>query len=149
MFRVVEKKLSMPEYNGIVEESLKCSIFGVFGKQFKMYQEQMRDDRNNTSYLNHFSSSDILTDENQLFRALLYFNLPFESIIKQNLVPTRTFDYCPLNEQDKQSKNLGNLIEEFEKFTTQDSSKSGNNKNIPSVLLLKVDMDQEDSGEER
>jgi hypothetical protein len=64
MFRVVEKKLSMPEYNGIVEESLKCSIFGVFGKQFKMFQEQMRDDRSNNSYLNHFAASDILTDEN-------------------------------------------------------------------------------------
>jgi hypothetical protein len=104
----------MLEYNGIVEESLKCSIFvGVFGKQFKMYQEQMRDDRNNTSYLNHFSASEILTDENQLFRALLYFNLPFDSIIKQNLVPTRTFYFFPLNKQDEQSKNLGNPSIQF------------------------------------
>jgi len=37
MFRVVEKKLQMPEFGGIVEESLNCSIFGIFGKQYKLF----------------------------------------------------------------------------------------------------------------
>ena len=37
MLRAVEKKLQMPEFGGIVEESLKCSIFGIFGKNFKTF----------------------------------------------------------------------------------------------------------------
>jgi hypothetical protein len=37
LFKSVEKKLSMPEYGGIVDEALKCSIFGQFGKNFKLF----------------------------------------------------------------------------------------------------------------
>ena len=35
MFKVVEKKLQQPE---VGEESLKSSIFGVFGQNFKMFK---------------------------------------------------------------------------------------------------------------
>ena len=37
MFRVVDKKLTLPEFGGIMEDALKSYIFGVFGKTFKYF----------------------------------------------------------------------------------------------------------------
>lgn len=34
LFKSVEKKLNIPEFGGIVDEALKCSVFGQFGKNF-------------------------------------------------------------------------------------------------------------------
>ena len=45
MFRVVDKKLTLPEFGGIVEDSLKCSIFGVFGKTFKKFKSELVRDK--------------------------------------------------------------------------------------------------------
>ena len=38
LFKAVEKKLQVPEFPGIVEEALKCSIFGQFGKTFNLFE---------------------------------------------------------------------------------------------------------------
>lgn len=34
IFRAVEKKLILPKFPGIVEDSLKCQIFGQFGQNY-------------------------------------------------------------------------------------------------------------------
>ena len=39
MFRAVERKLQMPDFTGIVEDSLKCQVFGVFGQNYKRYMQ--------------------------------------------------------------------------------------------------------------
>lgn len=79
MFKVVEKKLQNPQ---VGEESLKSSIFGVFGQNFKMFKTiYQKDEEKEKSYLNYFNGSDILSDD-QLFKSLLYFNLPYDIIVK-------------------------------------------------------------------
>jgi hypothetical protein len=37
LFKSVEKRLQVPEFGGIVDEALKCSVFGQFGKTFRMF----------------------------------------------------------------------------------------------------------------
>ena len=144
MFRVVEKKLQMPEFGGIVEESLNCSIFGIFGKQYKLFQSKLQKEEKH-NYLNFFSQSEILTEDLQLFKALLYFNLPYEAIVSKQVEPNLMFSFVP--DQDDKNKNLGNLIEQFE---SQSEGKAGSKgKTAPSIILMKVDLGQEDNGEER
>lgn len=45
------------------------------------------------SYLDFFSDSNILVEDMQMLRALLYFNLPYESIIKNQLKSEKLFHY--------------------------------------------------------
>ena len=44
-------------------------------------------------FLNYFAESEILTDEYPLMKALLYFNLPFDAIIKTLREPKLIFKY--------------------------------------------------------
>lgn len=37
LFKSVEKRLQMPEHGGIVDDALKCSVFGQFGKNFRYF----------------------------------------------------------------------------------------------------------------
>ena len=39
MFRAVERKLQMPDFTGIVEDSLKCQVFGVFGQHYRKHMK--------------------------------------------------------------------------------------------------------------
>jgi len=104
----------MPEFGGIVEESLKCSIFGIFGKNFKHFQQQHDKDDKKDAYLNFFANSEILTEDLHLFKALLYFNLDYETIIKNVLEPKKIFDYRIEGNDDKNERDIGKLIEQFE-----------------------------------
>lgn len=81
LFKSVEKKLQVPEFGGIVEEALKCSIFGEFGKTFKEFLKHNTND-SKQPYLDFFRESNILVEDLHLLRALLYFNLPYETIVK-------------------------------------------------------------------
>lgn len=63
----------------------------------------------------------------QLLRALLYFNLPYESIVKDQLVPEKCFDNS-IDSVEKQ--DIGDLIEVFENY---------GDTITPSVILMKVD----------
>lgn len=45
------------------------------------------------NYLDFFSDSHILVEDMQMLRALLYFNLPYESIIKNQLKSEKLFHY--------------------------------------------------------
>lgn len=81
LFKSVEKKMQVPEFGGIVEEALKCSIFGEFGKTFKEFLKHNTND-SKQPYLDFFRESNILVEDLHLLRALLYFNLPYETIVK-------------------------------------------------------------------
>lgn len=136
----------MPEFGGIVEESLKCSIFGIFGKNFKHFQQQHDKDDKKDAYLNFFPNSEILTEDLQLFKALLYFNLDYETIIKNVLEPKKIFEYRIEGNDDKNERDIGKLIEQFEQ------SSGGKNKEMKgnsSILLMKIDMGTDEEGLER
>ena len=47
--------------------------------------------------MNYFAESEILTDEYPLYKALLYFNLPFDSIIKDLVKPKLIFKHDIMN----------------------------------------------------
>ena len=81
MFRAVERKLQMPEFTGIVEDSLKCQVFGVFGHNYKMYTDHHSKSDDRDKFMNYFHDSAIFSEMPLVYRALLYFNLPYEPII--------------------------------------------------------------------
>jgi len=72
----------MPNFTGIVEESLKCQVFGVFGQNYKRYttQHSQSDDKYKDKFMNYFNDSEIFGEMPLVYRALLYFNLPYEII---------------------------------------------------------------------
>lgn len=81
-----------------------------------------------------------------MFKALLYFNLPYESIIQHVVAPKKIFDYRIEEAADKKSeKTLGDLIEQFEKYTEGKSSV----KTTPSIILMKIEMGTDEEGTER
>ena len=79
----------MPDFTGIVEDSLKSQVFGVFGQNYKRYMQQHdRDDKYKDKFYNYFNESEIFNENMPLvYRALLYFNLPYEPIISEMWKP--------------------------------------------------------------
>jgi hypothetical protein len=64
-----------------VEDSLKCQIFGQFGENYSRFTKTYpQHNENYYKFLNYFSESEILEKE-PVNKYMLYFNLPFESII--------------------------------------------------------------------
>jgi hypothetical protein len=110
----------MPKFSGIVEDSLKCQIFGQFGRNYRMFMNQHPKDEKRDIFLNYFAQSEILTDEYPLFKALLYFNLPYESIIKDLLQPRIIFNYNRETSADD-DQSLGKIIEKFEEIRNNQS----------------------------
>ena len=82
MFRAVERKLQKPDFTGIVDDALKCQVFGVFGKHYRWYMEQ-HDGKQMDKFYNYFSDSEIFAETAPIYRALLYFNLPYDPIISE------------------------------------------------------------------
>ena len=130
----------MPEFVGIVEESLKCSIFGIFGKNFSTFQQQQIKGPKYDKVFNVFGNSDILAEENQLLAALLYFNLPYESIIKDVKMPNKIASYPISRQGDTDGNNINDLIEKFEHVKS---------KSTPSVILIKIEKRENHDGDER
>ena len=52
----------------------------------------------------------------QLLRALIYFNLPYETIVKDQLLPEKIFEHSA---DDNSQKDIGDLIEVFEIIRTR------------------------------
>ena len=80
-------------------------------------------------HLDAFSGSNILNDEKQLYRALLYFNLPYETIVEAELQPHKIFEY---SKDQQEKKDIGDLIEQIEQVNHESPLQS-------SVILLKVE----------
>lgn len=66
-------------------------------------------------------------------KALLYFNLPFDAIIKDVLKPKLIFKYDSQLNGDGDNK-LDKIIEEFEGI------RNNQNQSTPSIILMKVDL---------
>ena len=133
IFRAVEKKLILPKFPGIVEDSLKCQIFGQFGQNYGEFTKLYPQNDKQVTFLNYFAESEILTDEYPLMKALLYFNLPFDAIIKDLVKPKLIFKYDSQLNGDGDNK-LDKIIEEFEGI------RNHQNQNTPSIILMKVDL---------
>jgi len=82
--RAIEERLEIPD-NNIVEESVQKSMFGIFSKNFKIFKDTQP---NNIDIIfkKYFKNSNILDD---ISRIILYFNLPYQQIIKDRIEPTR------------------------------------------------------------
>ena len=143
MFRAVERKLQMPDFTGIVEDSLQCQVFGVFGKNYRLHMQQHdRDDKYRDKFYSYFSESEIFNETAPIYRALLYFNLPYDPIISEMWKPQLMFSYrSDDNETDK--KELSQIIEEFEVAHDQRHDGQGRGKRsgdaAPNIILMKVD----------
>ena len=73
LFNAVEFKLSDSKQSSIVTDSLKCQIFGAFSQNYKLWQQKGM----GIEFVSYFHGSKILAEENEaIYRALLYFNLP-------------------------------------------------------------------------
>ena len=108
MFKAIDRKLHIPEFTGIVEDSLKCQIFGVFGTNYKKYMDQhSKDDKYKDKFLNYFNDSEIFNSIGvpMVYRALLYFNLPYDTIISEMWKPQLMFTYRE-DDQESEKKEL-------------------------------------------
>lgn len=82
--RAIEEKLEVPD-NNIVEESVQRSMFGIFARNFKLYKETTGGDMD-VIFRKFFKGSNIL---DEISRIILYFNLPYNPIIKEKIEPVR------------------------------------------------------------
>jgi hypothetical protein len=86
--------------------------------------------------------SKILTEK--LYRSLLYFNLPYETIIERNIKPTRMFKWESGQEFEFKGKGggeeytIGKLIENFEKGAAALGGGSNHKVLIPNIILMSV-----------
>lgn len=76
----------------------------------------------------YFKDSQILNDK---LRTILYFNLPFSTIIKDRIMPIKIF---PKSNSDDTS--IQTLLEEFE--DKQNTTRQAN------IILMKVDSEEKD-----
>lgn len=75
LFSSIDKKLEKMKFGGIIEDSLKNSIFGVFGDNYGKHRE--RGDNKFLGYFEEGKQKSLILEE-KIFRSLLYFNLPYD-----------------------------------------------------------------------
>jgi hypothetical protein len=126
LFNSIEKKLKISEYGGQVDEALRCSVFGEFSKNFKLYQTHMKQFSDNKQQFSEFFRESAILGEELLMRALLYFNLPFETIVKNQLQPERVFHY---SSAQKERVKVSHMFARPEFLKSQ----------TPSVVLMKIE----------
>ena len=126
LFNSIEKKLKISEYGGQVDEALRCSVFGEFSKNFKQYQTHMKQYTDNKHHFSEFFRESAILGEELLMRALLFFNLPYETIVREQLQPERVFHY---SSSQKERVKVSHMCTkpEFAKSQT------------PSVVLMKIE----------
>lgn len=109
IFSMIEKKWSQHDKESILEDSLKNSIFGVFGTNYAQFINQHNKEETKAAISHCFAESNIL--EEPIHRALLYFNLPYDLIVKNVKKPRCLFDF----EKNKTQKKIEDVLEAFEK----------------------------------
>ena len=98
MFNLIEEKTNLINQkkgtksqitsSSIVQDSIKRSVFGVFSLNYNRYKELGKKESHEI-WKNYFKDSLILSD---VERCLLYFNLPFDDIIREEIKPEKLFD---------------------------------------------------------
>ena len=77
-----------------------------------------------------------------VYRALLYFNLPYETIISEMWKPQLMFTYRQ-EDPESEKKELSQIIEEFEVAHDARPDGQGRSKRsgdaAPNIILMKVD----------
>jgi len=101
MFNLIEEKTSNMTLSkqqkhkttmqsaSIVSDSIERSVFGVFSKNYKRYKDMPGKKDNMEIWKYFFITSKIMND---VQRCLLYFNLPFDDIIKEEIKPMLLFE---------------------------------------------------------
>ena len=104
----------------IVDESIQRSLFGYFSMNYNRYNKERIAGNKDTLEIwkNIFSMTKILKQD--VYRSLLYFNLPYAEIIAQNKIKPEllysNYDLGTLNKNDNKSENpMIQMLEKFDK----------------------------------
>jgi len=120
--------------NSIVSDSIERSVFGVFSKNYKLYKELPGKKDSMEIWKNFFINSKILND---VQRCLLYFNLPFNDIIKEEIKPILLFEQDLKNVAAKGNNFLNEMLNKFEKV-------KDDKIRLANIILLQVPNNQQD-----
>jgi hypothetical protein len=110
----------------IVQDSIQRSVFGVFSQNYKLYKDLPGKKENVEIWKNYFIASSILDD---VQRSLLYFNLPFDAIIREEIKPELLFQQDLRNVSAKGNNFLNDMLNTFEQ------AKDGQ-KRLANIILL-------------
>jgi len=107
-------------------------MFGQFGLNYKLYKEAPRHDSFD-KFEEYFNDSVIL--EEKLYRALMYFNLPYESVVKKGMKPQKKFTWELGG--DTSENTVEHLIEKFQPVESERHQKY--RRNLPNIILMFVE----------
>ena len=149
MFSLIEKKTSemvkekskskvgsTVQATSIVSDSIQRSVFGVFSQNYKLYKELPGKKDSMEIWKNFFIQSKILSD---IQRSLLYFNLPFNDIIKEQVKPELLFEQDLKNGAAKGSNFLNEMLNKFEKV-------KDDKYRLANIILLQIPQSHDVSG---
>jgi hypothetical protein len=113
----------------IVDASIERSVFGVFSKHYKNYKKKMEGKKDTMEiWKSYFVGSEILSD---VYRCLLYFNLP-EEIIDYMIKPVKLFSIDRKHSTSKEGSNyLNDMLNMFEQEKDEKTRKA-------NVILLQI-----------
>jgi hypothetical protein len=108
----------------------------MFSKNYKLYKELTGDGNQNVEiWKTYFINSSILDD---VQRCLLYFNLPFDEIIRDEVKPTLLFERDLRTGGAKGTDFLGEMLNTFEQAKgTAELARDGRSR-LANIILLKV-----------
>ena len=104
-------------------------------------QQHDRDDKYRDKFYSYFNDSDILNESAPIYRALLYFNLPYDTIISQMWKPKLIFSYEKA-QIGSEKLELNNIFNEFE-ISNEQFQKGKKSDVAPNIILMKVDTNGE------
>ena len=85
---IAKNKNKQIQNASIVQDSIQRSIFGVFSQNYKRYRDLPGKKEIVKIWQDYFIASSILDD---VQRSTLYLNLPFDSIIREEIKPELLF----------------------------------------------------------
>jgi hypothetical protein len=142
LYNAIHDKLANPAFSTIVDDSLKCQIFGVFERNYSRWNEHMGKEASK-EFVEYFYNSNIFREDSQaaIFRALLYFNLPYDTVIKKRSKPFKAFD----EDTSNLKRDLKDLIEILEGGAEEyKAGKSkGDTHRSPNIILMQVEEPKE------
>ena len=141
LFHAVDEKLKDSSYSGIVEDSLRCQIFGVFGQAYKKWQMQNQGAK--ADFVSYFHESKILSGKSNfaIFKALLFFNLPEDLIFHRKVKPEICYEFPDPSKNQDGKHELKDLIEEQEEEKFDENKANGNQKrtSYQNIILMEVE----------
>lgn len=93
-----------------IDSFQKSQIYGIFLHQFKKFKEEVRSSHKDR-YTTFFEDSQVMRDF-PIYKVFLYFNLPYETIIKPQMVPIKILEIS--NDNDDEKVPISRLYRYFE-----------------------------------